>query len=50
MTAFESARRWVKSHPWCVAFLFVIIAGYTVGKDMAERDNSRDAYMQAEGA
>jgi hypothetical protein len=47
MTALERAVRWVKNHPWWVAFLFVIFAGYTIGADRAQRDNALDAYMRA---
>ena len=30
---------WVKAHKWWVALIIVVIAGYSVGKDRALRDN-----------
>jgi len=42
MMAFERAFAWAKSHRWWLALIVVIIAGYSIGKDMAIRDNLRD--------
>ena len=28
---------------WAIAFILTLLGGYTVGKDMALRDNARDA-------
>lgn len=44
----ERISSWVKANRWLVAFGLVVIAGYTVGKDRALRDNDRDMTM-AEG-
>ncbi len=37
------AANWLKERRWWVALVLVVIAGYTIGKDMALRDNSRAA-------
>ena len=34
---------WIRGHRWLVAFVAVVIAGYSFGKDAALRDNARDA-------
>jgi hypothetical protein len=43
------AVEWVKAHRWWVALLLVVIAGYSVGKDLALRDNARDTSAQVRG-
>jgi len=35
-------RNWIKARRWWVAFVLVAIAGYSLGKDAALRDNARD--------
>ncbi len=40
---------WFRQHRWWVALIIVIIAGYSVGKDRALRDN-RDAATPTAGA
>jgi hypothetical protein len=40
----------VKAHRWWVALVLVLIAGYSVGKDSALRENARDASAPAGSA
>ena len=35
--------QWIRGHRWLVALVAVVIAGYSLGKDAALRDNARDA-------
>lgn len=35
----------LREHRWLAAFACVIVFGYCYGKDMALRDNARDAAM-----
>lgn len=44
------AVEWMKAHSWWVALVLVLVAGYSVGKDVALRDNARDASAQTGGA
>ncbi len=39
---------WVKAHKWWVALTIVIFFGYSVGKDLALRDNKAAAAQSAE--
>ena len=41
---------WLKLHRWWLALVIVIVAGYSVGKDLALRDDARDSQVQARGA
>ncbi|MBA3525767.1 MAG: hypothetical protein M3438_07965 [Pseudomonadota bacterium] len=43
------ATDWVKAHRWWVALVLVIVAGYSIGKDLALRDN-RQAAAQTEAS
>ena len=36
---------WLRNHRWLAAFIVVLAFGYSYGKDMALRDNARDAAM-----
>ncbi|MFL0670180.1 MAG: hypothetical protein ACJLS3_01725 [Erythrobacter sp.] len=36
---------WLREHRWLAAFVCVVVFGYSYGKDMALRDNARDAAM-----
>ena len=44
------AMEWVRSHRWWVALVVVIIAGYSVGRDLAVRDSASDDRVSARGA
>ena len=44
----EKAIIWVKEHKWLVAIVFVLMAGYTLGKDMALRDNAAERQVAGE--
>lgn len=35
--------RWISQNKFLVALILVLLAGYTVGKDWAMRENARDA-------
>lgn len=35
--------RWISHNKFLVALILVVLAGYTVGKDRALRENARDA-------
>ena len=35
----RQAMNWVKDHRWWVALILVIVGGYSIGKDLALRDN-----------
>jgi len=35
----------LREYRWLVAFMCVVVFGYSYGKDMALRDNARDAAM-----
>ena len=48
MNALQPIVDWMKAHRWWVALVLVIIAGYSVGKDAALRDNARDAAQSGE--
>ena len=39
---------WVKAHRWRVALVLVIVAGYSIGKDLALRDNRQAAAQSSE--
>jgi hypothetical protein len=41
----QAASEWLRANRWPVAFVCVIVFGYSYGKDMALRDNTRDAAM-----
>ena len=41
------AANWLKERRWWVVLLFVIVAGYSIGKDRALTDNARDAAVRA---
>ena len=41
---------WTKAHRWWVALVIVVVAGYSVGKDLALRDNAADVPVQVRGA
>ena len=43
------AVEWMKAHRWWMALVVVLVAGYSVGKDLAFRDNARGAADQARG-
>ncbi len=34
---------YIKKYKWLIAFFIVVAFGYIIGKDMALRDNARDA-------
>jgi hypothetical protein len=34
---------WLRKHRWLAALIGVVVLGYGFGKDMALRDNARDA-------
>ena len=44
------AVEWVKAHRWWVVLVLIVVAGYSVGKDLALRDNASDRQVQAGGA
>ena len=48
--AFARVAEWVKAHRWWVTLVVIVVAGYAVGKDLALRDNARDAQVQVRGA
>ena len=50
MMSLERAIEWTKARRWWVALLVVVIAGYSIGKDIAQRENARDTTAQARGA
>jgi hypothetical protein len=39
------ANAWLRANRWLAIFACVIVFGYSYGKDMALRDNVRDAAM-----
>ncbi|WP_197273700.1 hypothetical protein [Porphyrobacter sp. AAP60] len=41
----RQAGDWLRQHRWPVTFVCVIVFGYSYGKDMALRDNARDAAL-----
>jgi hypothetical protein len=41
----QRASEWLRAHRWLAALVCVIVFGYSYGKDMALRDNARDAAM-----
>ncbi|MEM1196678.1 MAG: hypothetical protein AAGH57_11280 [Pseudomonadota bacterium] len=43
-------KQWLTQYKWLVAAFLVVVAGYTFGKDMALRDNARDADQRSAGA
>ena len=43
------AVEWVKAHRWWVVLVVILVAGYSIGKDLALRDNVRDAQAQVRG-
>jgi len=47
---FEDAKAFVTKHKWWVAVVLVAIAGYSIGKDMALRDNAADSLQISAGA
>ena len=49
MTSREIAK-WARENRFWLILLFVIFAGYTVGKDIAERDNARDRIAAQEAS
>lgn len=38
----QDAKGWLARNKWPVAFVVALVFGYTVGKDMAFRDNAAD--------
>ncbi len=46
----DDAKGFVAKHRWWVAACLVAIAGYTFGKDIAFRENARDAVKVSPGA
>ncbi len=44
------AVEWIKDHRWWVALVLVVVVGYSIGKDLALRDNARDRPAQAVSA
>lgn len=44
----QDAKDWLTRYKWPVALLVVAVFGYTLGKDMALRDNAADRAV-AEG-
>ena len=38
---------WLKAHRWWVALVLIVVAGYSIGKDLARRDNARDRHVEA---
>ena len=44
------AVEWLKLHRWWVALVILVVAGYSVGKDLALRDNAGDVPVQVRGA
>ncbi|MDQ3077255.1 MAG: hypothetical protein M3Q83_00255 [Pseudomonadota bacterium] len=45
----RQATGWVDQHRWWVGLVIVIVAGYSLGKDLAMRDNRADARSAVEG-
>lgn len=43
-------REAVSRHRWWIILAVVVMFGYSVGKDMAMRDNAADALNEAESA
>lgn len=41
----RQAGDWLREHRWLAVFVCVVVFGYSYGKDMALRDNDRDAAM-----
>jgi hypothetical protein len=39
---------WLKARRWVVAAVIIVFGGYTIGKDMALRDNARDLSVASE--
>lgn len=46
----QDALVWLKKHKWLVAFAVVLMFGYSVGKDMALRDNAADQQFVGEAS
>lgn len=46
--AWARAVDWLKSHRWWVALVLVVVIGYSIGKDLAFRDNSADRQQAME--
>ncbi|MEO1047254.1 MAG: hypothetical protein AAFW59_02895 [Pseudomonadota bacterium] len=44
----QDIRAWVVKYKWVVALIVVVAAGYTVGKDLALRDNAADQVAMGE--
>jgi hypothetical protein len=38
----DPIKDWVRANRWLVAAAVLVFGGYTLGKDMALRDNARD--------
>ena len=38
----------LRKHKWWVALVLVVVAGYSVGKDLARQENARDVGISAE--
>lgn len=49
LPSYPHSHRWANALSAVIVILLMIIAGYTVGRDMALRDNARDAKV-AQGA
>ena len=47
---FEQAKEWVSQNKWVVALIVAVAFGYSVGKDMALRDNAADQVEAGESA
>jgi len=41
---------WARANRFWLILIFVVFAGYTVGKDLAERENARDRIAAQEAA
>lgn len=44
MTLFD-VKAWTGRNRWPLALILILLGGYVVGKDMALRDNARDAAL-----
>jgi hypothetical protein len=47
---FVRAVEWMKAHRWWVALVLLVVLGYSLGKDLALRDNAHDRQVEAGGA
>ena len=44
----HQVRDWTKAHGWWIALVLIVIAGYSIGKDLALRDNRQAPVQTAE--